>query len=74
MSCTPGAGGGARALEHLRAIIKNIGGDVLTLQVAVPNAYSAFTPQGQIEQEAIKQQLKQELQELSKGALQPLRP
>lgn len=66
MSCSPGAGGGARALEHLRAVIKNIGGEVIAAQVVVPNSYTAFTPEGKLENESLKQEIKEELQQLFK--------
>lgn len=66
MSCAPGAGGGAKGLDHLRAVIKNIGGEVIDLQVVVPNSYTVFNPQGKIENESIKQDIKQELQQLAK--------
>lgn len=66
MSCSPGGGGGARGLGHLRTIINNIGGDVIAAQVSVPNCYAAFNSQGQLENEQIKKDLKQEIEELIK--------
>ena len=64
LSCSPGGGGGALALNHLRAVIKNIGGDVIALQVAVPNCYSIFNAQGILENDEIKKQIKEEMQQL----------
>jgi chromate reductase len=69
MSCSPGAAGGAMGLDHLRAVLKRIGGQIVTLQVVVPNAYEAFNKQGKIEQASIRQEIKQELQELANPAM-----
>lgn len=64
MSCSPGNGGGARALAHLRAIISNIGGEVIPLEVAVPDCYSVFNSEGKLTNESIKGRLKAEIQQL----------
>lgn len=64
MSISPGPGGGARGLVHLRAVIENIGGEVVPIQVAVPSAQSAFNAQGALQNPEIKEQLKQEIQQL----------
>lgn len=66
MSASPGKGGGSRAIEHLRAIIQNVGGEVMSLQVSVPDAYNAFTPQGNLKDPQMKNQLEQEIQQLLK--------
>lgn len=66
MSCSPGAVGGARSLEHLRAIIQHIGGEVIPLQVSVPNCMTAFNGEGKLESEQIKADLTNEIQELMK--------
>ena len=64
MSASPSEGGGNRALQHLRTIIQDIGGEVIPLQVSVPNASHAFTPQGELKDVQIKDQLEQEVQQL----------
>ena len=57
MSASPGSGGGARGLVHLRTIIENIGGTVLSEQVVVPDAYNAFDEQGHLKNEKVKKDL-----------------
>lgn len=64
MSVSPGSGGGVRGLEHLRAIIEDIGGIVLKQQVAVPNGYQAFDEQGNLKDPELKLQLKQQIERL----------
>lgn len=64
MSTSPGPGGGSRALAHLRAIIENVGGEVVTVQTAVPNAHEAFKTEGALQVPATQDQLKQEVQML----------
>lgn len=64
MSASPGAGGGNRGLVHLRTIIQNIGGEVITQQVIVPHSYTAFDERGQLKDQALQQQLKQEIEQL----------
>lgn len=58
LSASPGQGGGARGLVHLKQIIENIGGAV-TAQVTLPDSYSAFDDQGHIKNPAAQAQLKQ---------------
>lgn len=53
MSASPGPGGGARGLVHLKAIIEDIGGTVVSPQVAVP--------QSQIKSEKTKKELQTSL-------------
>ncbi len=64
MSASPGQGGGARGLVHLQQIIENIGGEVVQKQVTVKQAYKVMSGNGPIENAAIKQELKQEVQQL----------
>lgn len=45
-AASPGALGGLRGLVHIRAILGNMGVTVLPDQVAVGQAYQAFTPEG----------------------------
>lgn len=59
MSASPGPGGGARGLVHLRTIIENVGGTVLSQQVVVPDAFSAFDEQGHLKNEKLKKDLEQ---------------
>jgi len=62
MSASPGQSGGARGLVHLRNIIENIGGTVISQQVVLPDAYNAFDAQGCLKIEKIKQEMKQLIQ------------
>lgn len=64
MSASPGKGGGSRALNHLRVIIKNVGGEVLDSQVSIPDAYQAFSADGSLKNPQTREELKQEIQEL----------
>lgn len=59
MSASPGSSGGARGLVHLRTIIENIGGTVLSQQVVVPDAYNAFDEQGYLKNEKVKKEIEQ---------------
>lgn len=62
MSASPGSGGGARGLVHLRTVLENLGGTVIPEQVAVPGAYNAFDEQGHIKNPQLKIELQQLIQ------------
>lgn len=64
MSASPGGGGGARALAHLRSIIENIGGEVIQQQVTIANSHNAFNLQGNLVNASSKQELNRQLQQL----------
>lgn len=64
MSASPGAGGGARGLAHLRSIIENVGGTVIQKEVIVPNSFEAFGADGKLKNQQTKQELKQLVQQL----------
>jgi chromate reductase, NAD(P)H dehydrogenase (quinone) len=66
MSASPGKGGGARALAHLRQVIEAISGNVVDQQVSVPEAHKAFNANGKLITDALKDQLQKEIQELLK--------
>jgi len=62
MSASPGKLGGARGLVHLRAVIENIGGEVMLDQVTVPNAYV----EGALQTPAVKKELQKALKQVIK--------
>lgn len=64
MSASPGGGGGSRALTDLRKVIENIGGEVVSKQVAVPNADKAFNSAGGLENPALMNALRDEIQQI----------
>jgi NAD(P)H-dependent FMN reductase len=64
MSASPGRGGGARALVHLRAIIDDAHGEVIEEQLSVPNAASAFNEKEKLISLELRQQLQNEVQAL----------
>lgn len=66
MSTSPGPGGGARGLEHLRSIIQDVGGEVVKQQVTVPDGFKAFDEQGNLKDPALREQLKQEIQQITR--------
>lgn len=48
LSASPGKGGGARGLVHLKAIIEDVGGQVMRSQFSLPSAYQAFDSNGHL--------------------------
>lgn len=52
MSASPGALGGLRGLVHIRSILGNLSMIVLPEQRAIGNTYSAFTPEGNLQDAA----------------------
>jgi len=64
MSASPGKGGGARGLAHLRAVIEDVGGEVIQKEVSVPRAYEAFNEKGTLEDSTLSQALKEEIGQL----------
>jgi NAD(P)H-dependent FMN reductase len=62
MSASPGSSGGARGLVHLRAIIEDVGGTVVSNQIVVSQAYNAFDEQKQLKSEKIKKELEKAIQ------------
>lgn len=62
LSASPGPTGGARGLEHLRTILTNVGGVVVTDQIVVPDAFNAFTAQGKLKDKQLSDKLKQVVQ------------
>lgn len=59
MSASPGKSGGKRGLVHLQAIIQDIGGTVLTKQVTVSFANSAFNEEGHLKDPQLNQELRE---------------
>ncbi len=64
MSASPGKGGGARALVHLRTILQAVDGDVIKDQVSVPQAYKAFDAKGKLVSAETNKKLQEEVQQL----------
>lgn len=58
-AASPGALGGLRGLVHIRAILGNMGVTVLPDQVAVGQAYQAFTPEGGLADGKLDQRVRQ---------------
>lgn len=59
MSASPGKKGGAKGLVHLRAVLKDCGGEVLEKQVSIASADQAFDERGSLKESSLKQQLEQ---------------
>lgn len=58
ISASPGSLGGARGLVHLRAILSQLGGTVMTDQVVVPEAHNAFDEGGRLKNQTLRSDLK----------------
>lgn len=58
MSASPSPHGGIKGLEHLRTIIKNIGGIVIPQSITVGNAYTAFDERGNLKDKKLHTELK----------------
>jgi NAD(P)H-dependent FMN reductase len=59
MSASPGKGGGARGITHLRSIIEAIGGTVVPQQVTIPLAQGYFSEKEMPENPQLKEELQQ---------------
>jgi chromate reductase, NAD(P)H dehydrogenase (quinone) len=57
MSASPGKGGGARGLIHLRAIIEDVGGQVIEPSLTIPLAHKYFTEKQRPELSLLKEGL-----------------
>ncbi len=57
-SSSPGRIGGIRGLYHLRAVLMNVGVEVITRQCAVPHAGDAFDEDGNLKDEHMREALK----------------
>lgn len=64
MSASPGKKGGAKALEHLRVVIEDCHGTVISAELALPFSHQAFNESGQLQNAEVKQKLKQEIKAL----------
>lgn len=56
-AASPGALGGLRGLVHVRAVLQSVGALVLSEQIAVGSAGSAFKPEGGLSDERMQQML-----------------
>lgn len=66
LSASPGRGGGARGLVHLKGVIEEVGGKVISPQVSVPSAHNAFSEEQLPNiQKRIREQLEQLLKDPS---------
>jgi NAD(P)H-dependent FMN reductase len=60
MSASPSRTGGARGLVHLRAILEDVGGDVVAKEVSISRAYE----KGAINNAEVKRAIREELSEV----------
>lgn len=63
MSASPGKKGGSRGLVHLREIIDDAGGTVLSKQTTIPNAHIYFSQNTRSENPLLKEEIEQLLQD-----------
>lgn len=52
-ACSPGAVGGLRGLYHLRAVLMNVGAEIMTPQLAVGNGATAFDENARLSEERL---------------------
>ncbi|MBA4781703.1 MAG: NAD(P)H-dependent oxidoreductase [Rhizobiales bacterium] len=63
-AASPGGLGGIRSLYHLRAVLMNVGAEILTKQLALGNAGAAFDSEGNILDERARDIMKTGLTDL----------
>lgn len=63
-SSSPGRLGGIRGLYHLRAVLMNVGFEVITQQCAVPQAGGAFGEDGDLKDERMRESMRKTCQTL----------
>ena len=63
-SSSPGRLGGIRGLYHLRAVLMNVGVEVITQQCAVPHAGGAFDEDGNLKDEHMRETMRKTCQTL----------
>lgn len=63
-AASPGGLGGIRSLYHLRAVLMNVGAEILTKQLALGNAGTAFDSEGNILDERARDIMKTGLTDL----------
>lgn len=64
MGASAGKSGGAKALEHLRSVIEAIGGEMVSGEVRVGQAYNQFNSDGSLKNQKIQQELSLEIGQL----------
>lgn len=63
LSASPGRMGGSRGLVHLKAIIEDVGGQVVSNQLSLPAAYQAFDEQKHLKDPQWKEGLQYVIQQ-----------
>lgn len=64
MSASPSKRGGARSLAHVRAVIEDIGGEVMQQQVTVGEAPTSINPEGVLQKASLKEDLRKQMKQL----------